>query len=58
MELMSVGEKQLRFEDPHFKIGECWLLRDTVRETFPRVHEKRTKTSEDQRTKEGDGTNM
>lgn len=34
--------------------GSC----ERLRETFPQVREKRTKTSEDQRMKEGDRTNM
>jgi hypothetical protein len=25
----ATGEKQLQSEDPHFKIGGCWFLRET-----------------------------
>lgn len=58
MELMGGWRETIADRRPALQnwrmLGPCERLRGT----FPRVREKRTKTSEDQRTKDGDGTNM
>lgn len=55
MKLMASDEKQLQSRTSKLvDAGSC----ERLRRTFPQVREKRTKTSEDQRMKKSDGTNM